>query len=137
MVKLADVLVDQGQAQGRVQFTFPYNGSEIMEACQKQAAYHREREQYYDTEVKALEPKMKRSVKVKTQQVTGGPQFMAEVNQTIAAQHAEAKQRRDAHAGKAKRFEAYVGAFSTQQGIQFRLTIEDVDYFALHRDPGD
>lgn len=137
MVKFSDLLIDDGQPKGRTAFAFPYSGAKLMEASAKQAEYHRQREAFYQSENDRLEVEIReKGLTLREQQVTGGPRFTADLDREAGEQLALARQKRDGHAQSARTFEAYVGAFSTQQGQQFFLTIGDVDWFALHRDPG-
>ena len=138
-MKLVDVTVDEGTPKGRSAWTFNYRAAELQEASERQAAYHREREAYYKEQAEALEVKLREGgIELREQNVTGGPRFAAAVDPEIAEELHQARMRRDAHATKAKRFDAYVGSFgAVGTTVSYQLTIEDVDYFALHREPGD
>ena len=137
-MKLTDVQVDDGLPKGRAGWSFLYRSEPLAEAAKKQAKWHREREAFYAHEATVSEADLRESaVELREQQVTGGPRFQAVLDQEKGERLADQRQRRDRHAASAKTFEAYAAAFGALSQVSFHLTIGDVDYFALHREPGE
>lgn len=141
-MKLTDLRVDDGLPHGRAAITFAYTAKKLAAASLRQALFHREREQYYTEEATRLEEELRRSgMELREQNVTGGPQFTAVFDSQLGQQLTDARLRRDRHATAMKKFDTYAGAFAanagTNEGNLFWLTIDDVYYFALHREPGE
>jgi hypothetical protein len=137
-MKFMDAQIDLGPPRGRVDWTFPYRGEVLTRAANAQTDYHETRRSFYAGEATRLEGELRdKGIEMREQAVTGGPQFTAVVDPVIGQQLAEARQRRDRHDASVRRFKTYAGAFTEQPDRTFHLTIEDVDYFALHREPGD
>lgn len=141
MVKIGDVQVDDGAPKGRAGWSFSYRGSELAVAARKVAAFHRERQGVYETQAVDLEARLREGgMELREQQVTGGPRFAAVLDLDIGNQLAEARNRRDSHRALAGTFEAYVGAFGAAGrdcDKSYHLTVGDVDYFCLHREPSE
>lgn len=138
-MKIQDLVVDEGIPKGKAGWSFSYQAEDLLAASERQAKFHREREAFYTEQATEIEATLReKGVELREQNITGGPRFAAVVDPEIADQLATARQKRDLHASKAKRFEAYSGVFGRPTNTtSYSLTIEDVDYFALHRDPGD
>lgn len=137
-MKLIDAEIEGTRTDGRSSWTFPYRANAISRAAAKQAAFHRERETHYIGEAERLEATLReKGIELREQQVTGGAQFSAVVDPDLARQLGEARNRRDGHNRSARLFEAYVGAFNETGDLVRHLTIADIDYFALHREPGE
>jgi len=136
-MKLSDVQVDDGTPQGRLGWTFLYKGAALRDACVTVAAYHRRRQVFYTEEAERLEGELRKTgLTLREQQVTGGAQFSAVVDTNLGTQLTEARTRRDQHRRDAAQFEAYVGAFQSNGADRaYFLTVGDVDYFCLHRNP--
>jgi len=135
-VELAELMVNIG-SDGVSETLFRYDSDELQRAAEKQAAYHREREAYWSGEADRLEVEVRTSgVELREQQVTGGAQFHAVIDADLGKQLSDARTKRDYHRAKARRFEAYAGAFG-HANTTYLLTIDEVDQFALHREAGD
>jgi hypothetical protein len=136
--RIADLTVDVGG--DRDDWTFPYRGEDIAAAAQRQADYHQKRLDHWSAEADRLEEAVREgSVEVREQQVTGGVQFTAVLDQNLGAQLSTARSKRDYHRGRQRTFASYAAAFGAagQTGMSHHLSIEDIDFFALHREPGD
>jgi hypothetical protein len=119
---------------GRKYISFIYPATEVSTACERLAEYHKHRWDFYDAQIKEIEPRFKNSVQVREQQVTGGIQLTPVMDQQIANQLNLAKSKKDDHWLKYLRFKAYTGAFGkTTETV--RLSIDDVEYFHLHTSP--
>ena len=139
MTRLVDLEIKDDRDLGRTTWTFPYDQSDLERASKKQATFHRSRQAYYVGEATRLEALLReKGIELREQQVTGGPQFSAVVDADLGKQLGEARTRRDSHERSARVFEAYAGTFLKGSiGTIRHLTIADVDFFALHREPGD
>ena len=78
--------------------------------------------------------------------MTGGAKFRADVDSNLADELTTAQAKRDSHKHAGQTFRAYAEAFVRVDAAERKagglrklveLSIGDVDYFAIHRDPGD
>lgn len=136
-MRIADVQVEDGEQKGRLGQTFPYPAEQIIAAATKMAQYHRARQAFWVDEAERLEGELKGSVEFRVREQTGGRRTEAILDPERDRALSEAQAKRDGHRASARTFEAYAGAFGRFPAIrEFNLTIADVDYFALHREPG-
>ena len=132
-MRLADIEVVTLNNDGRSDFRFPYRDKQLKEACDKEATYHRNREQHWSSEADRLEAEIReKGLELTEQQVTGGAQFGAKVDQILAGQLGTARQRRDHHRSSAENYEAYAGAFTPSPEQVRYLTIDDIRFFAIY-----
>lgn len=140
-MRLADIRVAV-ETSTRTDWRFPYTAKELSDAARDQADFHEGRAAHWEAEVATIDGQMQGSVQLREQQVTGGVQYTAVIDPEVSRRLNDAKARRDRHAERTRTFRAYAEAFGRRlqkdgDDVTHQLSVEDIDFFAIHRDPGD
>lgn len=152
MTRLSDIQVHETPPD-RSDLRFTYTLDELIKAAQRQAEFHEDRAEDLALETDQLEESLRsKGIQLREHPVTGGTQFSAVVDQEVAQAHADARARRERHLRAGRMFRAWEGAFKHDAEVvgnstrisasptakaTVKISVEDIDYFALYRDAGD
>jgi hypothetical protein len=123
----------------RSTWKFPFGITDVRDAANVKASYHREREEYWALDVTEAEKELReKGVDLREFEATGGKQFQAVIDPARAQRLSEAKAKRDSHKAKAEQYEGFVAGLAKLQGEAgvanngtLELTIDDIAHFGL------
>jgi len=119
------------ESRGRQDWRTLTRSSKLRRGAQAWANYHDARLAHWQEERAALEDKARaEGVELREQQVTGGSQFIAQLNQALASQLSTAVKKCEEHQRSRDEFEAWA-LFFTEAGEDqgFHCSASDLRYF--------
>lgn len=116
----------------RSDWTFQYGGGSLSGAARRQAAYHRERETFWQKEQGVAEVALKeKGFVVEEYAVTGGYQAQAKIDPTLQTRYTDCYKKRMEHQRKAEEYEGWADVMAKHPGQTFDLHHDDVLFFGL------
>jgi hypothetical protein len=120
----------------RKKHLFQFEAGKIAEAARVEAAYHKQRADWWDGEFnQAVEKAQAGGLKLEKFKVTGGERAHMVIDPSLQSRINECEGRRTNHQQAADQLTIEAASYDTQKGMMYALDHEDIQHFRLAGGP--